>query len=164
MNMCFKQIPGFSNYFISDKGVVITTNYPYPKILLPSISKATGYGKTTLVDDVGNTKQVDTHRLVALVWLESWDSNLCVNHKDSNKLNNCVSNLEMCTYQQNTDHAWKSGLMCNRSNAKLDGDKVTNMRSLYFGGYKNLNELAEMFGVSRGHVHAVCTGKKWKNI
>lgn len=48
------------------------------------------------------------HRLVAEAFLDTWDPNLEVNHKDGNKENNCVSNLEMVTHQQNMDHYWRS--------------------------------------------------------
>lgn len=162
--LVFKSIPGFSNYFISSEGVVITTNYPHPKILTPAISNNTGYGKTTLVNYKGETRQIDIHRLVARTWLESWDSGLCVNHIDGNKLNNSVTNLEMTTYKENAAHAQRLGLNSKHGNAKLTPEKVINLRYLYIGGYENLDNLAKKFGISRGHAHAVAVGKKWKHI
>ena len=47
------------------------------------------------------------HRLVAETFLYNWDSNLEVNHIDGNKLNNNVTNLEMCTRQDNIKHMYK---------------------------------------------------------
>lgn len=44
------------------------------------------------------------HRLVAECYLDSWKSTLTVNHKDFNKLNNHVDNLEMLTIVDNLNH------------------------------------------------------------
>jgi hypothetical protein len=47
-------------------------------------------------------KAKSVHRLVAIAFLGY--SDLVVNHKDSNKLNNCIDNLEFCTVRQNVHH------------------------------------------------------------
>ena len=44
------------------------------------------------------------HRLVAEAFLATWDANLVVNHKDGNKHNNHINNLEMVTCKENTQH------------------------------------------------------------
>lgn len=46
------------------------------------------------------------HRLVAEAFLENYDDKLDVNHKDGNKQNNCVDNLEMMTRSENQLHAY----------------------------------------------------------
>lgn len=50
------------------------------------------------------------HRLVAELFIENKESLPVINHKDGNKLNNHVSNLEWCTYEHNNHHAIQTGL------------------------------------------------------
>lgn len=50
------------------------------------------------------------HRLVAECFLEKPDGYDYINHKDGNKSNNSVSNLEWCTQSQNLLHAYKNEL------------------------------------------------------
>lgn len=53
------------------------------------------------------------HRLVAAYFLPVEEYDECVNHKDGNKENNCVENLEWCTLAENTKHAYRTGLIKN---------------------------------------------------
>lgn len=48
-----------------------------------------------------NNKDIRLHRLMAWTWLDDWDETLTVNHKDGDKLNNCIDNLEMMTVHDN---------------------------------------------------------------
>lgn len=53
------------------------------------------------------------HRLVAAYFLPVEEYDECVNHKDGNKENNCVENLEWCSLAYNTKHAYEHGLIKN---------------------------------------------------
>lgn len=50
------------------------------------------------------------HRVVAQAFIPNYDDLPCVNHKDGNKKNNNVSNLEWCTYSYNNKEAYRLGL------------------------------------------------------
>ena len=57
------------------------------------------------------TYRKTVHRIVALLFIPNPENKPCVNHKDFNVKNNCASNLEWCTYKENSSHGWNIGLM-----------------------------------------------------
>jgi hypothetical protein len=67
-----------------------------------------GYRKTriysTLSKHKDGRKPYYLHRIMALVYLDNYSDSLEVNHKDGNKLNNDISNLEMVTHNENMSH------------------------------------------------------------
>lgn len=68
-----------------------------------------GYFRIVLVKDT-KTWDVYVHRLVALNFIPNPDNLPQVNHRDGNKKNNKVSNLEWCTNTENTQHSYRTGL------------------------------------------------------
>lgn len=56
---------------------------------------------------------IKVHRAVAETFLFNEEEYPVINHIDGNKLNNCVENLEFCTFQHNSQHAVKTGLLDN---------------------------------------------------
>lgn len=109
-----KQILGYRNYFIYDNGDVL--NSATNKILKGSIGEH-GYKYYRLSKD--NKKQMFyAHRLVAEYFLDNPDNLPVVNHKDGNKLNNNVTNLEWTTYSENTAHAHYNHLIKERTKSE----------------------------------------------
>lgn len=56
----------------------------------------------------GNWKPI--HRYVAFAFIPLVEGKTLINHKDGNKSNNCVDNLEWCTHTENMRHARDTGL------------------------------------------------------
>lgn len=62
----------------------------------------------------GSTKTCQIHRLLACKYIPNPNDYPIVNHKDGNKMNNSIENLEWCTYSHNASHAYKNGLRKKR--------------------------------------------------
>lgn len=80
-----------------------------------------------------NKKTFHVHRLVAQAFISNPENKLCVNHKDSNPLNNNAENLEWCTLKENSQHALKFG---NKKSAVI---KNYTSRQDYMKQYMVLN-------------------------
>jgi hypothetical protein len=71
---------------------------------------ANGYRSVSLYPEQGKQQQIHVHRLVASAFLGVPPRGLVVNHKDGDKANNHLENLEYVTPSQNIRHAYKAGL------------------------------------------------------
>jgi len=91
-------------------GKVVTWNF-MPKFLIGNAVSPKGYLRVNL-----ERKVYLVHRLIALAFLDNVNNKPQINHKDGNKLNNRVINLEWVTNQENRDHAVCHNLHPNRSN------------------------------------------------
>jgi hypothetical protein len=67
---------------------------------------------------------IKVHRAVAETFLENMENLPDINHKDGNKLNNHINNLEFCTHQYNILHAYKNELI------KENGKKIICLNNL----------------------------------
>lgn len=76
------------------------------KILSPAKQKDSGYMFVSLSKN-RKTKGFRVHRLVAEAFIPNPNKYKCVNHKDENKQNNKVDNLEWCTYKYNLNYGTK---------------------------------------------------------
>lgn len=97
----FEQIKEFPDYFVSKLGEVISTKYGKSRILKQS-DNSTGYLHVSL--GYNNTKYV--HRLVAKQFIPNPENKSQVNHKNGNKKDNRVENLEWSTAKENQKHSF----------------------------------------------------------
>lgn len=109
------------------------------------------------------------HRLVAKAFIPNPENKPCVNHKDGNKSNNAVGNLEWVTHRENMVHALRNGycdgiIGSNQHNAKLNESRVAELLVLLTEGKYTDMELSRQFGVCRQLVTMVKIGVIWKHV
>lgn len=106
------------------------------------------------------------HRLVAEAFLPNPNNLEFVNHKDGNKHNNHVSNLEWCTRQHNENHAFSTGLKnstgSNNKMAKLSESDVHYIK--YESKDKTTKQLAEKYNVHTATISRIKRGSIWKHV
>ena len=122
-----------TNYKILSNGVVVSINYnktKVSKVLKDQITKS-GYHRILLhVDGKIYPKQI--HRLVAEAFIPNPENKPQVNHKDGNKDNNNVENLEWVTAKENTEHAIKNGLFSFQTSERSVNKKISVKLDLYY--------------------------------
>ena len=129
---------------------------------LYSLTKLKGsidkYGYVTYQITVdGVKKHLKGHRLMLNAWVGE-EPELCVNHKDGNKKNNALSNLEWCTVAENNAHAIATGLFDPHSIKQTYAVPPADWVSIYIlnkhCGYSQC-ELGRMNGVSHSTIAAI---------
>ena len=114
----------------------------------------------------GIRKHFMIHRLVAQAFIPQ---HITVNHKDGNKSNNTVDNLEWLSQKENNIHAYRTGLKphgTQRKDAKLNEQQVKEIRSNYIPNDRNYSTraLARKYGVHPSIIQRVVNNKAYKNI
>lgn len=121
------------SFYNGNKGVSRTTEGH----LLKHTKSSTGYYRVDLVKN-GEKHSMKIHRAIALAFIPNPENKPYINHKDGNKLNNDISNLEWCTQKENMVHASQTGLL---RKAEITRDELY---QLYKCERHSLNQIARM--------------------
>lgn len=134
------------------------------------INKHTGHilkpqpnGKGYLRVSIGKKLQF-VHRLVAEKYIPNPEGKEQVNHKDGNKLNNSVDNLEWVTNKENREHAVKNGL--HLSGESCPWSKLTENDVYFIREHPEIDswDLADILHVAVSTIRDVKEGKTWKQL
>ena len=121
-----------------------------------------GYYCTNIIKE-GQNRLYRVHRLVAEAFIPNPNNFPCVNHKDENKKNNSVENLEWCTYQYNIRYGEQYKVRASKSKQELkyrkpvvqltiDGTFVAEHRSMYYAALTT--------GISKSSIKQCINGKR----
>jgi hypothetical protein len=115
-----------------------------------------GYLCVRLTNLNGISKAELVHILVAKAFIPNPDNKPTVNHKDGNKHNNNVNNLEWNTFGENNQHAYDNNLKTdNRQVAKIDINT-----KVIIDIYNSIHEASRENDVSVCKIHSVCNNKR----
>ena len=141
-----------TRYLISNKGRVYSIIKSI--ILKPKIER--NYYRVQLFNGK-MYKHFFIHRLVATNFIPNRNNFLEVNHKDENKLHNCVDNLEWCTKKYNINYGTAIYRSANNRGKKIiQLDKNNN----FINSYNSLMDAERITGISNGNINACCKGKR----
>ena len=160
-----KDVCGYEGlYKVDENGNVfsVRNNKLLKRMMFPS-----GYEYVHLCNGKGKTKLFRVHRLVAETFIPNPNNLPEVNHKDGDKLNNNVKNLEWCTNLENMRHSVETGLRNikgeNNPSAKLTVKDVINIRKEYIPKSKEFGTvaLARKYGVTNVMIGKIIRNECW---
>lgn len=112
------------------------------------------------------TKNFSGHRLVVEAFISADSEKPDINHKDGNKKNNRVENLERCNKKMNMIHAANTGLLrCGEDNhlSKLLKSDIPKIKKLW--GYNVKREIiSDVFNISFAQISRIVNNKNWKQL
>jgi len=158
MKEIWKRIDGHPRYEISNMGNL-------RKSLKTGVINCRGY----CLVGIGSGKTHTVHKLVMEAFIGKRPKGMECNHKDGNKTNNSLSNLEWVTPSENLKHAFSHGLKIPQHGetsglSKLDNVDVISIRTLKEKFNYQQKQLSKMFNVSLANIEAIVQGKTWRHL
>lgn len=154
----WKDITGYEGkYQVSNFGRVRSlpiksrTKYFSGEILVQIPDRA-GYMTVNL-----SRKPYKVHRLVASAFIENTNNYPCVNHKDENKANNEVENLEWCSYKYNSNYGTRNKRISENAGRKIIQYDLTGKE---VKRWTSIAKAARHFGVKRTTICGCCSGRQ----
>jgi DNA-binding CsgD family transcriptional regulator len=161
-----KPLPDYPGYYITTRGEIISVRQGRAKLRKLYINR-NGYLTVPVSKPDGKMTTRPYHRLLAQVWLPNPDSLPVVNHKDANKLNNNLSNLEWCTHEHNNHHAEALGLVPHACGEDGNTALLTNIQAAAIREMREkytTKELARIFNISRPAVYHCLQNRTYSDV
>jgi hypothetical protein len=119
---------------------------------------SSGYRRISFSNE-GKTHSYRVHEVIAVAGGLN-PTGMVLNHKDGNRLNNSITNLEVTSHSMNIKQAHIQGF-CKR---KLTKEDVKEIKSLLNEGKLLMGEIAKLFGVSHQHIQHIKNGRRYKEV
>lgn len=156
----WKEIPNYNEYQVSNYGRIKNKN---TEKILKSYKRKDGYLKIELNKEKNN-KTFYIHRLVAEAFIPNPNNLIFVNHKDENKSNNCVSNLEWCTRAYNNNYGTRGKRIGNSLNMKVNQYDLSGKFIRQWESIKKATETLKIRNISQAcrNIRKQAGGFIWK--
>ena len=156
-NEVWKDIEGYEGHYqVSNLGRVKSLKYGKEHIL--KLERRSGYLRVGLLKN-RNRKMFMVHRLVGQAFLSNPHNLPQINHKDEDKTNNRVENLEWCDRKYNMNY----GTRTQRVTEKVSKTVLQYTKTGEFvKEWKSIHDIERILGYSKGNISSCCNGKlKW---
>ena len=147
-----KPIKGFSNYFVDKDGTITTKSGK----ILKHFSDNYGYSCVSLRKD-GKSYTKRVHRLVGETYLKPVKGKDIINHKDGNKKNCHIDNLEYMSNAENTKHGYDNNLYKSKSMLPII---VTDLDGNHIGDYRSIRAVSDQLSVNRKTLSSILNGDR----
>lgn len=156
-----------SNYIITKNGSIynIYTEYELKPFITNGYKTVNiqfgkrGYYKTKLI-----------HRLIGQAFIPNLENKPLINHKDGNKLNNDISNLEWATYSENNKHAYDTGLKVakgtngEKCNLTTHSEKEAILVCELLQSGMSMKDISKEYNLGYDFIVKIRRGLTWKYI
>lgn len=105
-------------------------------------------------------KYIRVHRLIAETLLPNPNNYPMINHKDANKLNNNLDNLEWCSNAYNTKEAYDRGVYTSRTKCMVKATQKTTGKMYEFD---SIRQCAKQLGLNRKTITSILKNQKANN-
>lgn len=148
VKIIWKDIKGYEGlYQVSNTGKIRNTKTKY---ILKPVTQSNGYTKVCLTKNkIQKNKTI--HRLVAETFIPNTNNLPCINHKDEDKTNNNVNNLEWCTQEYNTKY---SRQLHPTRDKQAKSVMCVETKTIY----ASINQAEKQTGINGNSISKVCKG------
>lgn len=162
----WKICKNYKNYSASNQGRI---RNDYTKKILNMKPNNTGYLTLCLTNDNGKKIHTGVHRLIAETWIPNPENKQTINHKNKNKLDNRVENLEWATHREQNIHKLQGDEKIKKNNRGIwKCDIITGEKIKYYDTIAEAEKDLNLVG-STGNISLCANGKinyvygyKWK--
>lgn len=171
----WKDIPDYENFYqasnlgrIKSLSRIDASGHLRKEKMIKLCIDSYGYYNTHLYKNT-IAKNMKVHRAIALAFIPNPECKPQIHHKNFNKLDNNIENLEWVDSKTNINYSHKMGkvnvVMGERHYAaKFDDNQIRNIREVYSHGNISPKELAKKFNVGGSNIYFIINKKTWKHV
>ena len=182
MEEVFKPVKNYENYYsVSNLGKVKSNDRQRLGIggsirqckgrFLKATPNKSGHLQVNLYDEDGRSKHMLVHRLVAEAFIDNPENLPCINHKDEDKTNNCVNNLEWCTVAYNNSYSNLEENLYRKTGNYPIAVVQFDLNNNKIAEFKSFMEAERATNIDHSGISACCRGKQktaggfiWKKL